>query len=87
MLRSTCVRAGVVVSDVLKACCGTGGAYNWNGSAVCGMPGVPACANPSAYVSWDGVHFTEAVNRYVAEGWLYGPYAHPPILKAAMRRP
>lgn len=77
---------GVVVSDVLKACCGTGGAYNWNGSAVCGMPGVPACANPSAYVSWDGVHFTEAVNRYVAEGWLYGPYAHPPILKA-MRRP
>ncbi|XP_066364353.1 GDSL esterase/lipase At5g45910-like [Miscanthus floridulus] len=71
-----------VVSDVLKACCGTGGAYNWNASVVCGMPGVAACANPSAYVNWDGVHFTEAVNRYVAEGWLYGPYADPPILKA-----
>ena len=70
-----------MVSDVLKACCGTGGAYNWNASAVCGMPGVAACANPSAYVNCDGVHFTEAVNRYVAEGWLYGPYADPPILK------
>jgi hypothetical protein len=35
------VRAGVV-SDVLRACCGTGGgAYNWNASAVCGMRGSP----------------------------------------------
>ncbi|XP_062232600.1 GDSL esterase/lipase At1g28580-like [Phragmites australis] len=71
-----------VVSDVLKACCGTGGAYNWNGGAFCGMPGVAACRNPAAYVSWDGVHYTEAVNRYVAKGWLYGPYADPPILSA-----
>lgn len=68
MLRSTCVRAGVVVSDVLKACCGTGGAYNWNGSAVCGMPGVPACANPSAYVSWDGVHFRAYSFRSIQRG-------------------
>ncbi|RLN29182.1 GDSL esterase/lipase [Panicum miliaceum] len=74
---------GVVVGDVLQACCGAGGgAYNWNGSAVCGMPGVAACRDPSAYVSWDGVHFTEAVNRYVAKGWFHGPYADPPILRA-----
>ncbi|GJM89022.1 hypothetical protein PR202_ga05618 [Eleusine coracana subsp. coracana] len=44
-----------VVRDVLKACCGTGGAYNWNASSVCGMPGATACRNPAAYVSWDGV--------------------------------
>uniref|UniRef100_K3ZCS8 GDSL esterase/lipase n=1 Tax=Setaria italica TaxID=4555 RepID=K3ZCS8_SETIT len=74
-----------VVSDVLKACCGTGGDYNWNASAVCGMPGVAACRDPSAYVSWDGVHFTEAVNQYVAEGWLQGPYADPPILRATIK--
>ncbi|KAJ1263559.1 hypothetical protein BS78_09G195000 [Paspalum vaginatum] len=67
--------------DALKECCGTGGAYNWNGSAVCGMPGVAACGCPSAYVSWDGVHCTESVNRYVAMGWLYGPYADPAILR------
>jgi len=71
-----------VVSDVLKACCGTGGAYNWNASAVCGMPGVAACANPSAYVNWDSVHLTEAAYHRVADGWFRGPYARPPILGA-----
>ncbi|CAN6341472.1 unnamed protein product [Urochloa humidicola] len=69
----------VAGGNVLKACCGGGGDYNWNRTALCGMPGVTACPNPSAYVSWDGVHFTEAVNRLVAAGWLYGPYAHPPL--------
>ncbi|RCV17031.1 hypothetical protein SETIT_3G186200v2 [Setaria italica] len=73
--------------DALKACCGTGGAYNWDPSAFCGMPGVAACENPAAYVSWDGVHYTEATNRYVAEGWLRGPYADPPILSALQPRP
>ncbi|KAK3138313.1 hypothetical protein QOZ80_5AG0367230 [Eleusine coracana subsp. coracana] len=71
-----------VVRDVLKACCGTGGAYNWNASSVCGMPGATACRNPAAYVSWDGVHYTETVNRNVAKGWLYGPDANPSILTA-----
>ncbi|XP_039840874.1 GDSL esterase/lipase At5g45910-like, partial [Panicum virgatum] len=79
-------RFGFVVGDVLKACCGAGGgAYNWNGSAVCGMPGVAACGDPAAHVSWDGAHFTEAVSRYVAKGWLHGPYADPPILSAVPR--
>ncbi|KAL6620494.1 hypothetical protein ACP70R_035633 [Stipagrostis hirtigluma subsp. patula] len=73
---------GVAGGDVLKACCGAGGAYNWNGSAVCGMPGVAACEKPAAYVSWDGVHYTEAVYSYIAKGWLHGPYADPPILSA-----
>ena len=81
-----CTSAGFVVGDVLKACCGAGGgAYNWNGSAVCGMPGVAACGDPAAHVSWDGVPFTEAVSRYVAKGWLHGPYADPPILSAVPR--
>ncbi|PUZ65292.1 hypothetical protein GQ55_3G212100 [Panicum hallii var. hallii] len=72
--------------DALKACCGAGGgAYNWDPSAFCGMPGVAACGDPAAYVSWDGVHYTEAANRYVADGWLRGPYADPPILSAVGR--
>jgi len=56
----------------LRDCCG--GKYNFNLSA--------ACANPSAYVNWDGVHLTEAAYHRVADGWLRGPYAHPPILGA-----
>ncbi|KAM0856425.1 hypothetical protein ACQ4PT_027942 [Festuca glaucescens] len=71
---------GVAGADGLRACCGGGGKYNWNASAVCGMPGVTACNNPSAFVNWDGVHFTEATYRYISKGWLYGPFADPPIL-------
>uniref|UniRef100_A0A0E0A1D9 SGNH hydrolase-type esterase domain-containing protein n=1 Tax=Oryza glumipatula TaxID=40148 RepID=A0A0E0A1D9_9ORYZ len=59
---------GVAADGVLKACCGTGGAYNWNASAICAMPGVVACQDPSAAVSWDGVHYTEAINSYIAQG-------------------
>ncbi|TVU22869.1 hypothetical protein EJB05_32590 [Eragrostis curvula] len=60
---------------VLRASCGGGGDL----TALCGMPGVSA-GNPSAHVSWDGVHLTEAANHFIADGWLRGPYAHPPIL-------
>jgi phospholipase/lecithinase/hemolysin len=67
----------------LRACCGGGGGrYNFNLDAACGMPGVSACARPSAYVNWDGVHLTEAANHRVADGWLRGPYANPPILSS-----
>ncbi|KAL5231579.1 hypothetical protein ABZP36_030355 [Zizania latifolia] len=51
----------------LAACCGdSGGAYNFNMAAFCGAPGTTECADPSQYVSWDGVHFTEAANRHIA---------------------
>ena len=61
----------------LRDCCG--GKYNFNLSAACGMPGVAACANPSAYVNWDSVHLTEAAYHRVADGWLRGPYATRPF--------
>ncbi|GJN38108.1 hypothetical protein PR202_gb27120 [Eleusine coracana subsp. coracana] len=65
----------------MRCCCGGGGGrFNFNAIMTCGMPGANACADPSAYVNWDGVHLTEAANHYVADGWLKGPYAHPPIL-------
>ncbi|CAL4952398.1 unnamed protein product [Urochloa decumbens] len=67
----------------LRACCGSGGGrYNFGLAAQCGMPGVSACADPSKYVDWDGVHLTEAANRRIADGWLRGSYAHPPILRS-----
>ncbi|KAK1631055.1 hypothetical protein QYE76_005370 [Lolium multiflorum] len=73
-------QSGDVNADALRACCGGGGEYNWNASAICGMPGATACNDPSTFVSWDGVHYTEATYRYIAEGWLHGPFADPPIL-------
>nr|CAB3471754.1 unnamed protein product [Digitaria exilis] len=56
--------------DILSCCCGGGGKYNFNISAGCGMPGATVCQDPSTYLYWDGGHFTEAVYRYIAKGWL-----------------
>lgn len=67
-------------TGAVPACCGAGGGkYNFELDARCGMKGATACRDPSRHESWDGVHLTEAVNRLIAEGWLRGPYCHPPI--------
>ncbi|KAJ3694252.1 hypothetical protein LUZ60_009732 [Juncus effusus] len=66
----------------LRACCGGGGPYNYNGNVFCGDPGIMACQNPSTYVYWDGNHLTEAAYNFIATSWLKGPYADPPILLA-----
>ncbi|KAL6641166.1 hypothetical protein ACP70R_019347 [Stipagrostis hirtigluma subsp. patula] len=57
----------------LAACCGGGGGpYNFNFTAFCGTPASTTCADPSEYVSWDGIHFTEAANRLIARAMLRG---------------
>ncbi|XP_072965421.1 GDSL esterase/lipase At5g45910-like isoform X2 [Typha angustifolia] len=67
-------------NGALRACCGGGGPYNYNMSAFCALPGSSACQDPSTYVNWDGIHLTEASHSYIANSWLKGPYASPPIL-------
>ncbi|CAN1756214.1 GDSL esterase/lipase At1g28580 [Linum perenne] len=57
---------GLKREDVNRACCGAGGPYNYNPSAVCGRPGAIACDSPSTYVKWDDHHYTEAANRIIA---------------------
>lgn len=61
----------------LKTCCGMGDPYNCNASTLCGNPGVIACDDPSQYISWDGIHLTEAAYRFIADGLINGPYALP----------
>ncbi|KAE8730182.1 GDSL esterase/lipase [Hibiscus syriacus] len=43
-----------------------------------------SCSNPSAYISWDGIHYSHAANMWIAnkvvEGWLSDPPT--PITKA-----
>ncbi|CAI9763829.1 unnamed protein product [Fraxinus pennsylvanica] len=69
-----------------KACCGEGGgAYNFNPQVYCGNSKVidghtlnaTACSDPHNYVSWDGIHATEAANKLVAYAILNGSYSHP----------
>ncbi|XP_043703081.1 GDSL esterase/lipase At1g28570-like [Telopea speciosissima] len=63
-----------------KACCG-GGNFESNqicGSQKCGSPGASVCSDPSSYVSWDGIHLTEAAYRWMAMSIVQGPYIVPP---------
>ncbi|OMP04421.1 Lipase, GDSL [Corchorus olitorius] len=54
--------------ETIKACCGGGGAYNYNSSMACGSSEVrTSCDDPSSYISWDGVHYTEATYRLISE--------------------
>lgn len=76
--------AGLNSSTTLLTCCGAGGPpYNYDFNAGCGLPSVTACANPYQALQWDGFHLTESAYRTVADGWLHGPYADPPIMHVA----
>ncbi|XP_019162692.1 PREDICTED: GDSL esterase/lipase At1g28600-like [Ipomoea nil] len=58
------------------ACCGAGGAYNFNASFLCGYPPTKACADPNLYANWDGIHLTEAAYKWLAHGILTGAYTN-----------
>ncbi|CAJ1942919.1 unnamed protein product [Sphenostylis stenocarpa] len=71
-----------------RACCGYGGSdYNFNPKVYCGNSRVingskvtaTACDDPYNYVSWDGVHATEAANKLTTFAILNGSYSDPPF--------
>lgn len=78
-------RNGFDKGTVLHACCGGGGPYNANFTVHCTEPGAVQCPDPSRYVSWDGLHMTEAVYRIMARGILDGPFAAPPIMSGCKK--
>ncbi|KAL6983781.1 hypothetical protein U1Q18_017157 [Sarracenia purpurea var. burkii] len=80
----------------LQACCGHGGKYNYNRNIRCGgkitvhgkkiLVGKP-CKNPSVRINWDGVHYTQAANKWVFDRIVNGSFSDPPIpLKMACHR-
>ncbi|XP_059657826.1 GDSL esterase/lipase At3g26430-like isoform X1 [Cornus florida] len=80
----------------LRACCGHGGKYNYNKNMECGtkitVDGkqvlvAKSCKDPSVAISWDGVHFTEAANKWVFDQIVDGSFSDPPMpLKMARRK-
>ncbi|KAI7997614.1 GDSL esterase/lipase [Camellia lanceoleosa] len=72
----------------LQACCGHGGKYNYNKHIGCGgkktvhgkeiLVGKP-CKDPSVMLNWDGVHFTEAANKWIFDQIVDGSFSDPPI--------
>ncbi|XP_058188263.1 GDSL esterase/lipase At3g27950-like [Rhododendron vialii] len=39
----------------------------------------PVCKDPSKYIIWDGIHYTEAANRIVAKLIADGSHSDPPV--------
>ncbi|KAK7338009.1 hypothetical protein VNO77_18604 [Canavalia gladiata] len=71
-----------------KACCGYGGGnYNFDPKVYCGNTKkingstvtATACSDPYNYVSWDGIHATEAANKLTTYAILNGSYSDPPF--------
>ncbi|EYU34358.1 hypothetical protein MIMGU_mgv1a024690mg, partial [Erythranthe guttata] len=58
------------VKNLRKACCGIGGEYNYESNQTCGARGVHACAQPSSYVSWDGINLTEEAYANIAQSLI-----------------
>ncbi|KAG6720087.1 GDSL esterase/lipase At5g14450-like [Carya illinoinensis] len=80
-------------ADPLKVCCGYHVNYShvWcgsratiDGSEVYGA----SCGNPSQYISWDGVHYSQAASQWFANHILNGSLSDPPvpITQACQRR-
>lgn len=72
----------------IKACCGYGGRpYNFDQKLFCGTTKVignssvtaKACRDPQNYVSWDGIHATEAANHRILTAILNGSISYPPF--------
>ncbi|XP_014517622.1 GDSL esterase/lipase At1g54790 isoform X3 [Vigna radiata var. radiata] len=72
----------------IMACCGFGGPpLNYDSRVSCGETKTfngttitaQACNDSSEYISWDGIHYTETANQYVASQILTGKYSDPPF--------
>lgn len=72
----------------LQACCGHGGKYNYNKNHGCGSKVTvhgkeivlgKSCEDPSVAINWDGVHYTEAANKWVFDRIVNGAYSDPPL--------
>ncbi|WJX47479.1 hypothetical protein P8452_34160 [Trifolium repens] len=74
--------------EAVIACCGHGGKYNFNNLARCGATKIvngkeiliaKSCKDPSVKIIWDGIHFTEAANKWIFEQIANGKFSDPPI--------
>ena len=73
--------------DALVACCGFGGKYNYNNDVGCAetieVNGsrifVGSSTRPSVRVVWDGIHYTEAANKFIFSQISTGAFSDPPL--------
>lgn len=71
----------------LVACCGYGGKYNYSDSVGCGETitvngsrvTVGSCGRDRVRVNWDGIHYTEAANKFMFDQISTGAFSDPPV--------
>lgn len=72
----------------LVSCCGHGGKYNYNKDIGCGAKAIrkgkevlvgKPCENPSKRIIWDGVHYTDAANKWIFDQIVDGKFSDPPV--------
>ncbi|XP_030961399.1 GDSL esterase/lipase At1g54790-like [Quercus robur] len=77
----------------IRACCGYGGPpLNYDSRISCGQTKilngtsvtVKGCSDSSKYISWDGIHYTQAANDHVSSEILTGKYSDPPFFQNLM---
>ncbi|OWM71498.1 GDSL esterase/lipase At5g14450-like [Punica granatum] len=72
-------------TDPMTVCCGYHVDYThiWCGNKGLGVNKTEvfggSCENPATSISWDGVHYTEGANHWVASHILNGSLSDPPI--------
>ncbi|PKA62291.1 GDSL esterase/lipase [Apostasia shenzhenica] len=73
----------------ITACCGYGGPpLNYDSRIRCGQTKTldgssvtaKGCSDATDYVSWDGIHYTDAANQHVSSQILTGKFSDPPFL-------
>ncbi|TVU02879.1 hypothetical protein EJB05_51601 [Eragrostis curvula] len=73
------------IEKPLMACCGHGGPpYNYNHFKACMSAEMQLCDVDARFISWDGVHLTEAANAIVAAKVLTGDYSTPRMTIASL---
>ncbi|XP_022134509.1 GDSL esterase/lipase At5g14450 [Momordica charantia] len=70
------------VNNPVKFCCGSYYGFHINcgkkevvNGTVYGSP----CKDPSRHISWDGIHYSEAANLWIANHILNGSFSDPPL--------
>ncbi|KAL5202817.1 hypothetical protein ABZP36_013769 [Zizania latifolia] len=68
------------IEKPLMTCCGHGGPpYNYDPKRSCMTSDMDLCELGAKFISWDGVHFTDAANGMVAAKVLSGEFSIPRI--------
>ncbi|XP_071717493.1 GDSL esterase/lipase At3g26430-like [Rutidosis leptorrhynchoides] len=74
--------------DPFMVCCGHGEKHNFNNAQMCGFTEMVngkkilianSCKDPSSSIIWDGIHFTEAANKWIYEQIATGAFSDPQV--------